>query len=168
MQCMTDLHRRLILGWLFALVCAATAGAQGKYNGPRPDTPDVPYLLHATKLLATETGEATQTEEKKSTRYTVAGATSPVRTPVSEPIFIFQSEKINPDKLSCFKMTVTGGSRTLVIPNAPGKDSPKPVYLMVTALDRGLFKVEVNEPLERGEYCLSPDGTNTVFCFTLY
>jgi hypothetical protein len=38
--------------------------------------------------------------------------------------------------------------------------------MLVTALDKGLFKLEVNEYLPNGEYCLSPDGTNQVFCFT--
>jgi hypothetical protein len=26
----------------------------------------------------------------------------------------------------------------------------------------------VNEPLENGEYCLSPEGSNAVFCFSEY
>jgi hypothetical protein len=30
------------------------------------------------------------------------------------------------------------------------------------------LKVEVNEPLENGEYCLSPEGSNAVFCFSEY
>lgn len=150
------------------LVCASPLMAQSKYSGPRPPKPDLPYLLHATQLIPTEADEAVQSQDKKGTLYTIRGAASSVRTPLPEPIFLFQSEKINPDKLSCFRMTIAGGSRTLLIPDKPGKDSPKPVYLMVTPLDRGIFKVEVNEPIERGEYCLSPDGSNTVFCFTLY
>lgn len=149
-------------------LCASPILAQSKYSGPRPSQPDLPFLLHATTLVPTDQGEAVQSNDKKGTVYTVAGATSKARTPVPEPIFLFQSEKINPDTLSCFKMTVAGGSRTLTLPDKPGKDSPKPVYMLVTALDRGLFKVEVNEPIERGEYCLSPDGSNTVYCFTLY
>lgn len=154
------------------MLCVLAAGLlpaqQDKYTGPRPPKADIPYLLHATNLVETEVNEAQQSAAKKGTLYTVQGAASPVKTPVPEPIFLFKSDKINPDRLSCFKMTVTGGSRTLTIPERPGKDSPKPVYMLVTALTSGLFRVEVNEPIEPGEYCLSPDGSNTVFCFTLY
>jgi hypothetical protein len=35
-------------------------------------------------------------------------------------------------------------------------------------LEPGLYRVEVNEPLEDGEYCLSPEGSNDVFCFSEY
>lgn len=158
--------------WLLALAMVLSAAlplaAQGKYNGPRPPKPDVPFLVHATNLVETEVLEAAQSTERNSTVYTVAGAASPVKTPVPEPIFLFQSEKLNPDRLSCYRMTVRGGNRTITFPARRGKDGPQPVYMMVTPLDRGLFRVEVNEPVEEGEYCLSPDGSNQVFCFSIY
>jgi hypothetical protein len=28
-----------------------------------------------------------------------------------------------------------------------------------------VFKIRVDESLESGQYCLSPEGANTVFCF---
>jgi hypothetical protein len=87
---------------------------------------------------------------------------------MSEPIFLFRTERLNPDKLSLYRMTVEGGQRVLSFPNKPGKDSPKAVYMMLTPLDRGLFKLEVNEFIDDGEYCLSPEGSNAVFCFTTY
>ncbi|MCX7602464.1 MAG: hypothetical protein N2036_00165, partial [Bryobacteraceae bacterium] len=63
-----------------------------------------------------------------------------------------------------------GGSRTLTFPEGGRrrKDGPKPVFLLVTMLEPGLYRVEVNEPLEDGEYCLSPEGSNDVFCFSEY
>lgn len=152
----------------FLLVLALPLVAQRGYDGPRPEKADLPYILHATTLLPTETGAATQTEEKKNTIYTVAGATSSARTPVPEPIFLFKSERLNPDRLSLYRMTVEKGNRILRFPERPGKNSPKPVFLMVSPLEKGLFKVEVNEPIGEGEFCLSPDGENTVFCFTTY
>ena len=158
----------ILLAGALAFLAGGILAAQSKYNGPRPPKPDVPYLLHATNLVETEVGEAVQSDDKKGTIYTIQGAASPARTPVPEPIFLFQAGKLNPDRLSCYRMEVKGGTRVLTIPTKRGKNDPKPVYLMVTPLDRGLFKVEVNEPIEDGEYCLSPDGSNTVFCFSLY
>lgn len=150
------------------LAGAALLAAQSRYDGPRPEKADLPYLLHARTLLETEAGEAQQSTDKRFTLYTVAGATSPARTPVPEPIFIFKSDRINADRLTLYKMTVEKGTRIIRFPDRPGKNSPKPVYLMVTPLEKGLFKVEVNEPIEDGEYCLTPEGVNTVYCFTAY
>jgi len=153
---------------LAVLVLGLPALAQSKYTGPRPDKADVVYLQHVDKLIETETGQATQSEEKNKTVYRVPGASSPVRTPMAEPILLFKSDRINPDKLTMYRMTVEGGQRVLSFPSKPGKDSPKPVYTIVTPLDRGLFKIEVNEFIDDGEYCLSPEGSNAVYCFSTY
>ncbi len=154
---------------LLALAPAA-AQAPKKYAGPRPAKADVPYLLHATKLIEVEKNVATETKTKEGTLYTVPGAESPVKTPVPEPIFLFRAEKINPDSLALFRMTPRGGNRTLLMPEQGRRrrDGPKPVFILVTPLEPGLFRIEVNEPLEDGEYCLSPDGSNDVFCFSEY
>ena len=83
-------------------------------------------------------------------------------------MFLFQSDKINPERLSLFKMESKSGQRTLSLPADPRrrKDNARPLFILVTPLENRLFKVEVNEPLDNGEYCLSPEGTNTVFCFS--
>jgi hypothetical protein len=156
--------------FLTLVVLAGIACAQSKYNGPRPPKPDVLFLLQAGKLIETESGEASQGTEKDFTVYTVKGATSPARTPVPEPVFLFQADKINPEKFSLFRMEVKGTNRLLSFPNTEKKrkEAPKPVYFLVTPLDRALFKVEVNDVIGNGEYCFSPDGSNTVFCFTTY
>lgn len=148
----------------------AFAQAGKKYTGPRPPKADVPYLLHASKLIETEKSAAAESKAKDGTLYTVPGAESPVKTPVPEPIFLFKAEKINPDTLALYRMTPRGSSRTLLMPEQGRrrKDGPRPVFLLVTPLEPGLFRVEVNEPLEDGEYCLSPDGSNDMFCFSEY
>ncbi len=156
-----------VLGLAAAPLLAQTAK---KYTGPRPDKADVPFLLHATRLIELEQKVASETKSREGTVYTVDGAESPVKTPVPEPIFLFRSEKINPERLTLFRMTVRGGSRTLVFPEGGRRrrDGPKPIFLLVTMLEPGLYRVEVNEPLEDGEYCLSPEGSNDVFCFSEY
>jgi hypothetical protein len=39
---------------------------------------------------------------------------------------------------------------------------------MVKPLEGKLYRVEANETLENGEYALSPDGSDQVFCFQVY
>jgi hypothetical protein len=40
--------------------------------------------------------------------------------------------------------------------------------LRVTPLREHLFKIEASQPLENGEYALTPNGDNRVFCFEVY
>jgi hypothetical protein len=157
----------LFLALLLGAVFSTVAPAQKKYSGPRPPKPDVPFLLSAGRLTELESGNASQSEVKDNMVFTVPGASSSVQTPVPEPIFLFQADKINPDRLSLYRMTVANGKRSLTFQTGKkSKNAPKPVYFLVTPLDGALFRVEVNEYIEAGEYCFSPDGSNQVFCFT--
>ncbi len=139
-----------------------------KYTGPRPAKTDVPYLLHADKLVETDSGSAQEQDRKDDHFVTVAGASAQARTPMAEPIFVIAAEKIQPDKLAMWRMEPKGGSRTLSIPKKPRRDSPRPIRLMATKLDGNLYKVEAQEFAENGEYCLSPEGSSQVFCFVVY
>jgi hypothetical protein len=145
---------------LFAALCAASA--QTSYDGPRPPKPDVPYLKHASNLVATEPGEAKEQKAKNDTMYIVEGTASKVETPLASPIFIFQSDKIAAEKFGLYKFDIKGGHREIVF--GP-KKQPKGIRLEVTRLEKGLYKLEVGESLEAGEYSLSPEGSNQVFCF---
>jgi hypothetical protein len=40
--------------------------------------------------------------------------------------------------------------------------------LSVTRLDRGMYRIEASETLENGEYSISPNDSNRVFCFQVY
>jgi len=155
---------------LLLLSVPAAAQSSRKYTGPRPDKADVPYLLHASRLIELEKSVATESKTKDGTLYAVPGAESPVKTPVPEPIFLFKAGTINPESLSLFRMVPRSGSRTLQFPpeGKRRKDGPRPVFVLVTMLEPGLYRVEVNEPLQDGEYCLSPEGSNDVFCFSEY
>jgi len=139
-----------------------------KYQGPAPPKPDIPYLLHASNLVETEVGEAQESKMKDDLLYTVRGATSTARTPLAEPIFIVDAQKLFPDRLSLYKMEVKNGQRQLRISAGRRGKGAKPIFLMVNKLRGSLYRVEVNEYLENGEYCLSPEGSNQVFCFTTY
>jgi hypothetical protein len=159
-----DLMRRLFLS---LLLIAGTCVGQ-KYSGPEPEKPDLPYLLHATSLVATEAGNAQEEQKKDVSIFWVNGASSPVKTPLAEPIFLLKSEKLVPERLTLFKMEVKNGRREVSINTKKAKDSAKPVPLSVKRLGQGLYRLEANDMVGPGEYCLSPEGANEVFCFQVY
>lgn len=162
------MNRRLA----FAILCASglLLGQQKKYSGPRPEKADMPYLLHASNLVPTEVGEASEEKRKDEVANTVRGAASTARTPLAEPIFLLRSEKLSPDKVELYAMSVKNGNREVVIPTNPkkAKNAPKPLRLSMTRLEEGLYRLEANQWLDNGEYCLSPSGTQQVFCFQVY
>ena len=156
--------------WFAALLlCAAAALAQRDYAGPRPPKPDVPYLMHADNLVETELAMAKEDKRKEETIYSVAGASSPAKTPLAEPIFLFQSEKIQPEALELYKLEVKGGNRQVAV-SEKKKKSARPLRLSVSRLAERLYRIEVNEGmgLENGQYSLTPSGSNDVFCFEVY
>ena len=150
------------------LLVAPPLTSQKKYNGPRPPKADVPYLAHADNLVETEANEAREEKRKNETIATIPGASSPVRTPLAEPIFLFQSSKLGPEQLELWRLESKGGNRQIGFPDKIKKDSPRPVRMSVSRLEEGLYRLEANENLETGEYSLSPKGTSQVFCFQVY
>ena len=150
-------YRFLIPTLLLAVFTARPAD----YTGPKPPKPDLLYLVHADNLLPTEAAEAKQDKDT----YSVAGASSSAKTPLAEPIFLLQSDKLSPETLELYRFEVKSGKRELTINKRRGA---RPLHLSVTKLDRGLYRVEAAEPLENGEYGLSPSGSNRVFCFQIF
>jgi len=153
------------------LALAAVSGfcySAEKYSGPLPPKTDVPYLLHANNLVETETGQAREESRKNETVYIISGAASPARTPLSEPIFIIDARQTTPDRLELYRLEVKGGNREVSLSNKGRRGGNRPLHLMVTKLNDRLFKVEADEPLENGEYAISPSGDNRVFCFEVY
>ena len=161
------MNRRLA----FALLCVSgLLLGQKKYAGPHPEKADLPYLLHASNLVPTEALEATEEKRKDEVANIVKGAASAARTPLAEPIFLLKSEKLNPDKVELYAMSIKNGNREVVIPTNPKKarNAPRPLRLSMTRLAEGLYRLEANQWLDNGEYCLSPSGTQQVFCFQVY
>jgi hypothetical protein len=159
---------------LFLLLAAAPAlfaqaQAKQKYDGPKPAKADVPYLLHARNLVELDQGEAREEKVKDVTRYTLPGATAKARTPLMEPIFLLQADKLVPEKLTCYRMQPSkAGQRELNLPAKPKKDSARPLRMTVTQAADRLFRIELSETLDNGEYVLTPEGSNQVFAFTVY
>lgn len=146
--------------FLIAILLAAAAWS-ADYTGPKPPKPDMLYLVHADNLLPTEASDAKQEKDT----YSVMGATSTAKTPLAEPIFLLQSDKLTPESLELYRMEVKGGKREVTISKRRGA---RPLHLSVTRLERGLYRVEAADPLENGEYAISPSGSNRVFCFQVF
>jgi hypothetical protein len=153
--------------YLAILLLAVAAIHAEDYTGPRPPKADVLYLVHASNLIPTETAEAQQESKKDDSTFSVPGAASSVRTPVAEPIFLIRTEKIKADSLELYRFDVKNGRRQLTL-SRKRKEGTGPFHLAVTKLDKDLYKVEADEALENGEYSLSPNGSNAVFCFQVY
>lgn len=138
------------------------------YDGPKPPKPDVPYLKQADNLLEPEVTQAREENRKNDLVYVVSGAASTARTPLASPIFIFQSDKLEPEKLQLYKLEVKNGNREILF-SRKKKQIAKPIRLEVTPLGSGnLYKLEVDDTLPDGQYSLTPDGSNQVFCFEVF
>lgn len=140
--------------------CAATAQ---KYDGPKPPKPDLPYLKHASTLLATEAVAAKTQKKRDETLYTVDGANSPARTPLAAPIFLFDSGKINPANLLLFQLESKNGHREFVV-----RSTAEPIRIEVAPLGGTLYKIESYNGLDPGEYALLASDSNQVFCFAVF
>ncbi len=159
------MRRRVI----FLLLSAAVLlPAQSPYKGPRPPKPDIPYLLHANDLVSTEVSEAKEENRKDDILYVIPGANSPAKTPLASPILLIQADKVQPERLQLFKLESKGSQREILF-SRKKKITAKPLLVEVNRLTPdNLYRIEVDQSLENGEYSLSPDGSNRVFCFAVY
>jgi hypothetical protein len=155
------------LRWFTLLFVFAAVAAAQKYAGPRPSKSDLPYLKHAENLIPTEASEAKEEKGKKDEiTYVIPGAASTARTPLASPILLLQTDKLRAESLQLYKLESRNGRREL---SASPKRPAKPIRVDVTRLDTaGLYRLEVNDSLEPGEYSLSPEGSNQVFCFQVF
>ena len=153
---------------VLTLAMSETGSAQEKYAGPRPPKPDLPYLVHADNLEPTEAAEAKEEQVKDLVVYAIAGVACAAKTPLAGPIFLIQTEKLEAEKVELYRMDVKNGRRQVAFSKKKPKDSARPIRLEVSRLDEKLFRIEVQESLDVGEYSLTPSGSNQVFCFQVY
>jgi hypothetical protein len=161
--------RGLAMFWKTVLLCSLAAGwlnCAEKYTGPIPPKPDIPYLLHASNLVETEVGEARQENHKNDVTFTIAGAASPARTPLAEPIFIIDARNISPERFELYRVDVKGGNRE--VSASTGRRRGRALHLTVKPLSNHLYRIEADEALDNGEYLLTLNGDNKVFCFEIY
>ncbi len=141
---------RLVL----ALLCATLSFGQ-KYNGPQPEKPDLPYLVHADNLVATEAGEARQETRKDEILYVIEGPSSPAATPLASPTFLLRAEQLVPDKLEIYRLESKNGRREILFQRKK-KQTARPILRNVTRIGDNLYKIEVEQALDNGEYSITP------------
>jgi hypothetical protein len=154
-----------MIRWFLLPLCALASAWAQQYDGPRPPKSDIPYLKHASNLIPTEPAEAKEEKNKDESLYIIQGAASTAKTPLAMPIFILKADKLAPDRLQLFRLESKAGHREILF---SAKSPPPTFHMEVTKLADGLYKIEVNEELEPGEYSLSPQGSNQVFCFQVF
>jgi len=154
----------LLLAAAFAASAQKTSSAQ-KYNGPVPPKPDLPYLKHADSLVPTEAVDVQEEKKKDEITYIMLGQASSARTPLAQPIFLFQAGKFAADHLGLYKLESRNGHREIT---ASPKKPLQAIRIVVSHLTGNLYKIEVDESLEAGEYALSPEGPNVAFCFQVF
>jgi hypothetical protein len=160
---------------LLSTACMLAAGISvprlsvaDKYTGPRPPKKDILYLVLGERLVETEVVTAKQSTSKEGAVYSVPGAASTARTPLAEPIFLLASDQIAPESLGLYRFEVRNGNREITLSGKRGKFASKQYHLSVRNLEPGLNRIEASDPLDEGEYTISPEGSNTSFCFTVY
>jgi hypothetical protein len=148
-----------------ALLLSAGIVAQQRYDGPPPPKKDLPYLVQAGSLVETEQGTAQPREDANQTTYIVPGANSPVKTTAAIPAIVIDVSKIDLQSLQFFRLESRDGHREIVFPKRA--KPPRPVPMVTTRLGGSLFKLEAADDLPKGEYSLTPQGSNAVFCFAV-
>jgi hypothetical protein len=148
------------------LFCAGALLAQ-KYEGPRPAKLDLPYLVHADNLVPTEAADAKREDRKNEVVYVIPGANSSARTPLSSPVFVILAEEIQASHLQLYKLESKSGQREVLLTRRK-KLVAHPIRLNVTKVEDNLYRIEVDEILGNGEYSLTPEGSDQVFCFQIY
>lgn len=157
------MHRRAAV----VILCVGLLSAQEAYNGPVPAHRNVPYLVHADSLVETEAGSARERLLKDGMIYFVPGDRSPSRTPLACPTLVIDADGAEVEKLRLFRLRVRGDHREIAF-SRRDKSGGAVLRTHVTRISGGIYRVSVLDSLEPGEYALSPDGSDAVFCFAVF
>ena len=84
------------------------------------------------------------------------------------PEFLLKVENLDPDRLQLYRFESRNGRREILIRKKKKKTVAKPYYTSTTRVAPGVFRIRTDQFLENGEYCLTPSGSDAVFCFTVH
>ncbi len=163
----TDMFGVLAVATLIVTAAAFPLVAQQKYAGPPPPKKNVPYLVHADNLIETEARTATEQKKKDDTIYTISGDKSTTRTPLASPLLVIETSGMDAGKFQLFRLEVKNGHREVTF-RKNGKGGGTPLMTEITKVSGSLYQIRVVDSLPAGEYSLSPDGSNDVFCFEVF
>ena len=134
---------------------------------PNPEKPDVLYLIHGNTLVELESVDAGEEEIKNELRFWVAGTTSNARTPLAGPEFLLEWVELDPADLRLYAFKVVKGRREILY-RKKKKVVARPFFLDIERIEGKVLRIRVNGSLPPGEYGLTPQGRNDVFCFTVF
>jgi hypothetical protein len=148
---------------LYLLALSVAAAQTPQYTGPVPPKADIPYIRHADHLVETEAMQFKEAPSKDDVVYTAPGESSPSKTPLALPVFLLKAGAFDPQRLQMYRLESKQGNRQITL---SGKKRADIIHVLVTRLTPdGLFRLEVADGLESGEYVLSLEGSNQGFCF---
>ena len=155
-----------MIRWILPLVTLAASAAQTpKYTGPVPPQSDFPYLKHADNLVETEAVEFKEEKTKDDVLYSAPGESSPAKTPLALPVFLIKADKLNPERLQMYRLDSKDGHREITL---SGEKKAGVIHVLVRRLTAdGLYRLDVTDDLDSGQYVLSLSGTDQGFCFTI-
>jgi hypothetical protein len=152
---------RLLFVLLPLLACAQT--------GLVPEKEDLPYIVQADNLIPTETSTAQEQKGKKDEiTYFISSAASTAKTPLASPIFLLKAKNVVPEKLQLYKFDVRNGRREITFHTGKHAKNPEGYHLDVKHLNGDIYRIEVGDSLPNGEYSLTPEGSNDVYCFQVF
>jgi hypothetical protein len=155
--------RRVLTGILLAIAL----GAQTKPAVPKPDKKDVPYLIHAGTLVQTEIARPVPKSDGALTTWSIPGESSLAKTPLALPALVIDAMAISPAKLELYQFELKGAHRELTLAkNWTGETQP--ILITVSNLSGTLYRIEVVNEVENGEYGLTVPGSNQFFCFSVF
>ncbi len=134
---------------------------------PNPEKTDLPYLIHGNTLVALEPLDANEEEKKNELRFWVAGTTSKARTPLAGPEFLLEWVELDPADLRLYAFEVVNGRREILY-RKKKKIVARPFFLDIERIEGKVLRIRVNGSLPAGEYGLTPQGRNDVYCFTVF
>ncbi len=160
---------RTLAGLAATILLAAAPADQDKnrLGLPNPQKPDRPYLIHGSSLIEVERLDANEEENKNELRFWVPGATSNAHTPLAGPEFLFEWVEIDPADLLLYSFEVIRGRREILY-RKKKKIVAKPYFLDIERIEGKVIRIRINGSLPPGEYGLTPQGRNDVFCFTVF
>jgi hypothetical protein len=155
--------RRAITG----IVLAIGLAAQTRKALPKPEKKDVLYLVHASNLVQTEIVRPVPKDNGDSTTWSIPGESSLAKTPLALPLMTIDAAMIAPEKLQMYQFQQNGSRRELTL-KKKGPSETEPVLITISNISGSLYRIEVVNEVENGEYGLTVPGSNQFFCFTVF
>jgi hypothetical protein len=154
----------------FLLCACLMACSLGAADTPQPPKPDLPYLQMADNLVPTEAlvAQSQNTNGGKKNQesvYWIAGEHSSAKTPLASPIFYVKRQDLDLDKLEVYPFELKNGRREVTFST---KRTTTRYSLTISKAAEDIYRMEVNESLPPGEYAITPNGSDQVFCFAVY